>query len=191
MNNDNNTSDNQSWGRASFEEGDDGNRRVRQNMQYNAMVRGLDEEVHEDRRTTMPLPRRILRGVRNNRLHTHRITPRNQNNTERNRAEYIVLTREFVDVLGFPENDDEIIREHGGVEPNTYDGHAAYEYYGTRMNTCFYCRNHLLISEVISLFAERRVYNTWVVPTYDRCTNPASYPCELCLEVNCTCQCLK
>ena len=117
MNNDNNTSDNQSWGRASFEEGDDGNRRVRQNMQYNAMVRGLDEQVHEDRRT-MPLPRRILRGVRNNRLHTHRITPRNQNNTERNRAEYIVLTREFDDVLGFPENDDEIIREHGDVEPN-------------------------------------------------------------------------
>ena len=183
----NNTSGNQDgWWRANFEEGDDGNRRVRQNMQYDAMVRGLDEEVHEDR-VVMPLPRRNRSARRNNRLHTHTITPRNQNNTERNRAEYIVLTTEFDDVLGFQEQDDTIIREHEGVDPNTYDGYAAYEYYGTRMNTCFYCRDHLPISEVMSLFAERRVGDTWMVPSCDRCINPASRPCEHCLEVNCTC----
>ena len=151
----NNTSGNQDgWWRANFEEGDDGNRRVRQNMQYDAMVRGLDEEVSEDR-VVMPLHRRNRSARRNNRLHTHTITPRNHNNTERNRAEYIVLTTMFDDVLGFLDQDDTITREHGGVDPNTYDGYAAYEYYGTRMNTCFYCRDHLPISEDVSLCGKK------------------------------------
>ena len=55
MSNNNNTSCNQSWWRANFEEGDEWNRYVRQNTQYDAMICGLennraegDEDEDED-----------------------------------------------------------------------------------------------------------------------------------------------
>ena len=72
-----------------------------------------------------------------------------------------------------------------------YDRDTLYEYFWTTMNMCYYYRDHLAISEVISLFAERILFESWMVPTCDTCSNPEICPCDHCLELNCMCEMIR
>ena len=106
-----------------------------------------NEEVHgegeEHRGFKVVIPELILRVVRN------------RFNTEEVRAQFIMLTEQFSDVLGDPTRDDDITREHGEQDPGNYDEDPPYEYFGTRMNTCHFSRSFSYSRGDVSLFGKK------------------------------------
>ena len=114
---------------------------------------------------------------------------RNPHNTEEVRNRYVGLTIRYHDVLGDPECNDELTRAYRTCDDNNLeDDDEPYQYFGTDMNICFFCHDHLPLAEVMALFQERRGCENWSVPTCDECHNPDNRPCMSCQEVSCICE---
>jgi len=221
MSDNNNASPNESWWVGNFEEGDEWNRRVRQNLQHDANIR-IGNDIREEKNTEGDVGRNETaneegddannRAVDNNseemdeegdgegdeegdeeeyeeEYEEERPVIRNRFNTEEVRARYVGLTRRYHEVLGDPAYNDELALEYGPHDDDDDDDDdGPYQYFGTDMNVCFFCRDHLPVAEVMSLFEERRDFENWSVPTCDDCFNPENRPCRNCQEVGCICE---
>jgi len=208
MSNNNNASHNPSWWEGNFDDINDANRRVVQNLQYgeviftleNSKFDGKDKAVGEVGEVVAEVVEEEgVAVVAGNEVESSGVDESDEESDEESdddphdrvqniymhptdasfiRVQYLQFSQQFGEYVGDPEFNSRI----------TYDDDVGtMSYYGMNTHQCHYCRHFLALHEAMSILEERKNHDNWMVPLCDRCFYPANRPWFHCLELACIC----